>query len=363
MNLFEPIVPLERQHQHFQSVLAHAYAPCREVLEGWAEDFPDRDGKFVQEFQLTFNSPFWELYLHAVFREYGFNFDWSNPAPDFQLSRDGHSICVEAVTANAADGKPNEWDFSLARGDKPNIDLDKLNREAMIRLANALRGKHRKYQDSYSKLDHVARKPFVLAVAPFEQPHFNHQYNRPIKAVLYDHYVDEPEYLANPAAYPNGPRSKQLGFVTKDNGADIELGVFNDDRMRHISAVMFSCTATWGKVDALAPEVEGRETILNTVWGSEPDGRPVQRTGKPAEIGETLTDGLQIYHNPYALYPLDPSLFRRQGVVQNYFSELAGRWVEEELNRSLFFRMVMNLTPFGDEDSEAAGIALTGRAD
>lgn len=357
MNLFNAVVPDDRQHPHFQSVLSPEYEPCRTVVQEWAGDFPDRDGKFVQEFQTTFNSSFWELYLHATFREYGFEFDWSKSAPDFLLSRDGRSFCVEAVTANAADGKPNEWDFKFWEGEAPRIDLEKLNREAMIRLANAIHAKHRKYRDSYAKLAHAAGKPFILAVAPFEQPHFNHQYNRPIKAVLYDHYVDESEYLANPAAFPNGPRTKQLGFVTKDNGTDIELGVFNDDRMRHISAVMFSCTATWGKVDALAPPMEHRQTIMSTMWGSEPDGRPVMRNGSPAEVGETLTDGLQIYHNPYALHPLDPALFRRRGVIQCFLDAAQGEWVEEELNRSLFFRMAISLTPFDDAKAPAEGSA------
>lgn len=357
MNIFEVIVPEERQHPHFKSVLSAEYAACRNVVEAWAEGFPDRDGKFVQEFQISFNSQFWELYLHAVFRDYGFTFNWQHASPDFSLMRNGGpAFCVEAVTANAADGKPNEWDFKFKRGDMPTIDLQQLNREAMIRLANAIYAKHRKYNASYSKLAHVIEKPFVLAVAPFEQPHFNHQYNRPIKAVLYDHYVDEAEYLANRAAFPNGPPSKRLGFVTKDNGADIELGVFNDDRMRHISAVLFSCTATWGKVDALAAPAQGRQTVLSTMWGSTPDGRPTMRNGSPAEVGETLTDGLQVYHNPYALHPLAPSVFRRQGVVQCFFNEATGSWVEEELGRSLFFRMAFTLMP-RDELSDDGVIA------
>ena len=354
MKLFEPIVDEGRQHQHFKTVLAPEHAASRQVVEAWADGFPNRDGKFVQEFQLSFNSPFWEIYLYAVFREYGFDFDWSHASPDFALTYQGQSVCVEAVTANAADGKPNEWDFRFTPEKPIELDLEALNREAMVRLANAIYGKHRKYQNSYSKLGHVAGKPFVLAVAPFEQPRFNHQYNRPIKAVLYDHYVDEPAYQKNPAAYPNGPPNRNLGFVTKDNGADIELGVFNDDRMRHISAVLFSCTATYGKVDALAPPSEGRRTIVQTIWGSEPDGRPVMRAGYAEETGETLTDGLQIYHNPYAQNPLDPAVFRRRGVVQNYLDEQAGRWVEEELTRSLYFRFAVTVVG-RDDTTDATG--------
>lgn len=355
MDIFHPIVPEERWHKHFRSALAPHCETNRLLLEQWSDGFPDRDGKFVQEFQISFNSPFWELYLHAMFRDYGFAFDWSHPSPDFIIERNGITVCVEAVTANAADGKPNEWDATYdSMKDFQKLDITKINREAMVRLANAIQSKHKKYKDSYAKLTHATRRPFVLAVAPFEQPFFNHQYNRPIKAVLYDHYVDEDEFLANPSAYPKGPRSKQLGFVTKDNGAEIELGFFNDDRMREISAVIFSCTATWGKVDALAPESKLRKLVIRTIWGSEPDGRPVMRIGTPLETGESLTDGIQIYHNPYALYPLDPNLFRRKGVVQSYFDESNGGWIEEEITRSLFFRLAINITSHNNDQIEAA---------
>lgn len=363
MKLFEPIVDEAKQHQHFRNVLMQEHAASRDVVMGWADGFPDRDGKFVQEFQISFNSPFWEIYLYAVFREYGFAFDWSRASPDFLLAREGHQFCVEAVTANAADGKPNEWDRKFDPANPMPIDIAALNKEAMVRLANAIHSKHKKYTTSYAQLPHVGGKPFVLAVAPFEQPHFNHQYNRPIKSVLYDHYVDEGAYQKDPKAFPNGPPTRHLGFVTKDNGADIQLGFFNDDRMRHISAVLFSCTATWGKVDSLSAQTKGRRTIVQTVWGSDPDGRPAMRAGYAEEIGETLTDGLQIYHNPYALNPLDPSAFRRHGVVQNYLDESAGRWVEEELNRSLFSRFVMTMVAhdnFGDGPVEPS-IAASGR--
>jgi hypothetical protein len=350
MDLFTPIVPEDRWHAHFRSILAPPYEPCRAIVQEWAEVFPDRDGKFVQEFQITFNSPFWELYLHAVFRAYGFQPDWRHAAPDFSMSKDGAQVCVEAVTANSADGKPAEWDApKFGSTPDPDIDIGRINREAMIRLANAIHSKHKKYLASYAKREHVRGRPFVLAAAPFEQPFFNHQYNRPIKAVLYDHYVDEPEYMANPDQYPNGPRTRQLGFVAKDNGAEIELGLFNDDRMREISAVLFSCTATWGKVDALAPDTPARKTLLRTMWGSPPDGRPIMRIGSPAEIGESLWDGLQVYHNPHALHPLAPNLLRHAGVVQAYVDPTTGRWIEEELASSLFYRLAMVAT--GDAGS------------
>jgi hypothetical protein len=154
MDLFHPIVPEERWHKHFRHTLAQHNDSCRILLEQWSEGFPDRDRKFVQEFQLTFNSPFWELYLYTLFCDYNFSFDWTNASPDFSIERNGKKICVEAVTANSADGKPNEWDaeYSSENIQRLKLNLNKLNQEAMIRLSNAIFSKVKKYKNSYSKL-------------------------------------------------------------------------------------------------------------------------------------------------------------------------------------------------------------------
>ena len=76
-----------------------------------------------------------------------------------------------------------------------------MNRESIIRLSNSIISKWKKYKSSYSSLPHVSKRPFILAVAPFEQPEFNLQYNRPIVALLYDYYVDEDAYLLSSRQY------------------------------------------------------------------------------------------------------------------------------------------------------------------
>src|ERR1017187_7241194 len=102
MDLFKPIVPLEQQHPNFRSV-CHSDMGCdgeRETLQKWAEGFEDRDGKFVQEFQKTFNSCFWEVYLHAAFKELGFSADYSHARPDFVLSGASDIIAEATIAAN-----------------------------------------------------------------------------------------------------------------------------------------------------------------------------------------------------------------------------------------------------------------------
>ncbi|BCB26774.1 hypothetical protein SKTS_16600 [Sulfurimicrobium lacus] len=342
MDLFTPVVDEARFHPNFRNILVRGRTAERAELARWADGFPDRDGKFVHEFQTTFNSCFWELYLFAVFKDYGHSLDWSNASPDFSICAEGLRFTVEAVTANSAVGKPAEWERTVAMM-KSKPDLNALNREAIIRLSNSFLGKVRQYSKHYAKLPHVARHPFVLAIAPFEQPLFNLQYNRPITALLYDYYVDEQEFIESPEKYPAGPPGKSLGFVEKDNGAEIQLGFFNDDQFSEISAVIFSCTATWGKVDAMCGPGE-KKRVIHSVWGSPPIGAPTCRTATAVDYSEVITDGLQVYHNPHAKHPLSPAVFRRTGVTQVFYDDEQDEWVREEVNNSLFWRQVFSFT-------------------
>lgn len=83
MNLFEPKVASEKLHKNFVSIMNLSKESDRNELLRWCDGFPDRDNKFVKEFQTTFNSSFWEIYLYALFKELDLRMDWSHPSPDF----------------------------------------------------------------------------------------------------------------------------------------------------------------------------------------------------------------------------------------------------------------------------------------
>lgn len=348
MNLFEPIVDKSLFHPNFSRIIDQKRVSEQAEFQRWAEGFPDRDGKFVKEFQTTFNSSFWEVYLYAVFRDYGFGFDWSANSPDFHLTGNGKSFIVEATTANAAQGKPKEWEKNQfldgLNEQAAKISLNELNRESIVRLSNAFYAKSKYYTEKYINLQHVKGKPFVIAIAPFEQPNFNLQYNRPIVTLLYDYYVDEEAFLKNPELYPDGPPGRQLHYVKKDNGADLQLGLFCDDRAANVSAVIFSCTATWGKVDAMTRNKDIKRLFM-TVWGTEPNGRPEKRVHKSEDYHELISDGLQVYHNPYALRPLPAETFRRPGVVQWFAKPKTKELLVEEESSCLMYRMVQTFSP------------------
>jgi hypothetical protein len=85
MDLFTPVVSEEAQHPNFRTITKYANTFNCDVLNEWARGFKDRDGKFVKEFQTTFDSSFWELYLFAVMKHFQLEVDFSFSAPDFVI--------------------------------------------------------------------------------------------------------------------------------------------------------------------------------------------------------------------------------------------------------------------------------------
>ena len=334
MDLFTPIVSEQDQNHKFKTILATGNGFTMDVINDWARGFVDRDGKFVKEFQTTFNSSFWELYVFAVIKKYGWAVDFSVERPDFYIPSLGINI-EAAIASNAQDAKV-EHDWS----GPPPSDLNAFNFSSIIRLANAFSAKYRLYQQSYSKLDHVREKPFVLAMANFDQPYSFLACQRPIEALLNAYYVDEEKFLAgdqNATLTGNA-----LTEVMKANGATIDLGVFETPAYREISAVLFNSCATIGKARALSsdpnPNIFFAATRLNTK-----SNHPHVIKKRKQDYVENLLDGLRVYHNPFALHPIDPALFRNHSVFQVYVAD--GEWVVEQRDGQLLSRTVQTAIP------------------
>jgi len=316
MNLFEQKVSSDKLHPNYISMIEKIPEKDREILNEWIDGFPDRDNKFVKEFQTTFNSSFWEIYLYKLFKDLGFEFDWSHSRPDFLLKHEGIDFVVEATISSNAQNKIAEWekeDDLTKRYDGYFNGMNERNKYSIIRLSNSFTSKFRKYKESYQTLSHAKNKPFILAIAPMEQPLHYHQYDRPIMALLYDFYLDEEEYLKNPEKFPDGLRDKRLYSVEKPNGSEIELGFFLDDRASEISAVLFNPLATWSKIQSMKKDKMG---VFSHTWNTS-DNKMIRTTNEE----ELIEDGLFIFHNPYAKYPLDKKVFQRDRISQVFMDK------------------------------------------
>lgn len=310
MDLFTPVVSPNKFHPIFKLSLNPVYGPERQVMLNWAEGFVDRDNKFIREFQTTFESSFWELYIYAVLKEYGAIVNFSHHAPDFVVDVTTE-LCIEATIAlPEKDGRPN---YGWSIKDIPE-DFSEFNRQSTLRICNSLSSKIRKYRESYSGLTHVKNKPFVIAITSFDRPLAHFASNRPIVTALYGEYFDEEMTISSQAKnivhYP-------VDSVFKNLSTEVSLGYFLDDTFSEVSAVIYTSIATWGKVRALADN-KNAHSIYQTFHVNEGSITPELRVSPKADYFEHLIDGLQIFHNPYAKHPINKDIFNHPRIAQLY---------------------------------------------
>lgn len=349
LDLLTPVIPEERLHKNFQAIRNEK--DVHKILQSWALGFVDRDNKFVKEFQESFNSSFWELYLHAVFGNLGFKTDYSYHAPDYLLEKKGHSVIVEAVTTrNPEHGTPEHDSQEKIREllKKTITDEERAkNHEKLIslateRIANSINSKSKMYLEKYAKLNHVKDKPFIVAVGSFEQPLFYYQAQGAIQRVIYG---------LTKAEYRNGePYFEYSDHVIKEtNGAKIPIGLFNDESYSHISAVIFSPIATFGKLRALQSKKE-KNIIFETYKYNKYGEKGTIETVPHKKYRESLLDGLSVYINPHATIPLKTDLFDSPDIAINY--TLHDNKVKHGF---LYSRHVINIRSKGTNEREIIG--------
>lgn len=362
IDLFKAVVAQEKQHPLFQQVLNEpVYEKTHEIINSWGEGLLTRSGearKFINEFQTTFSSSFWELYLNQAFKELGYDIDYSKASPDFNLiDKNRRSISVEAVTSNPRDIE----ELELKKIGDEFLD------ESTLKLAGKIRDKHTLYigngknKHPYASLAHVQGNPFVLAVAPFDRGFAQAQNNTAINRVLYG--------LEPPEGY--GSRQKTVKYIPNRNGRNVNLGVFTNDYYKEISAVIFSTTGTFGKAVAQAGTASFvramrlRKMSLDdflTQEGRSKLGRSINEISEGYTVfserlfdginicghdmylydahhhNETHLDGLQIYHNPFALNPLTNGDFKSQEVVHYRYDIETGEMLMEYNDHALVSR-------------------------
>ena len=319
MDLFTPIVSVEKQHPNFQFFNQTGLLdPEQEVLKKWSEGFIDRDGKFVKEFQTTFNSSFWELYLNAVFRELNCTLDFSNAAPDFYVKSSSGDFLAEATISSNPERFRPEWATDPQTLNNE-LDVEQHIRLSAIRLTNSITEKYKKYINSYTNLAHVQDKPFLLCVAPFDQPFFYRYDCNAILRVLYSYKgpltrVDEEGRL-------EVVRDEEIFQTQKKPGVNLDTGLFLNSEMSEISGVLFNSKATLCKVRALAKNQQYpiRFHSLRYCHDSHEIHSIREYTDFNAEYHESVLDGLHLFINPCAQKPLNPNIFAgREICVHEY---------------------------------------------
>lgn len=372
LNLFTPRFREEKLHNHFRLIAASPdYAKVQPIIQSWATGLLDRKGesqKFINEFQTTFNSSMWELYLNRALIDLGCSVDFSKSSPDFFVRGPGnYEFNIEAVVSDRPPTAKQQKTFN---------EQDFRTRGA-LKLAGKIRDKLDLYRGSngkkhpYSSMSHVCGRPFVIAIAPFDSDLSLTQNNELINMVLFG--------LAPPVLQgPDLGKQDKITSLLKPSGARVKMGIFTNDSFKEISAVFFSTVGTFGKAvieskidrlvratryrvidkDRIAPGSKRWQAgthrfqlaALNYLLALRRESEN-QIAGADMLIQhssfyrETHLDGLQVYFNPYAEVPFDPKFPWPAEIALNYYDVESGEHIQEHPDGALVSRQVYEINP------------------
>ena len=320
---FVPIVPLSRLNPLFRIVAnMKSHSPARGMIREAYRYYTDKDGNFVEQFQTTgFDARIWELYLHAYLIDCGFTL-LPTVSPDFLVSKSGEEVAIEAVTANQTQelgtGQLRNPHSStrllspLFDQKLPQLDgaFDYKEEDFVpIKLGSALYSKLKKeYWKSLTAKD----LPIILAIETFHEEASLHYTSSALATYLYatkhNHVWDDQGNLLIVSQ-----EVKEHSFA----GKTIPSGFFRLPKAEHISAVLFSNSATVSKFNRMGQQGPYHNPMIMLLRFGEcvnPDPNAAKpekfyyKVGNPDWM-EWWGQGLEMFHNPNALIPVDSDLF------------------------------------------------------
>lgn len=334
VELFSTVAPIEELHPGFVKLRDfEGFSPARGIISEMMPHFIDVDGNFVEQFQTTgFDSRLWELYLFAYINEEGFLLERKHRTPDFIVTKYDKKVGIEAVTVGLKVGD------NLPKFSRP----DFLNHYMPIRYGSALFSKLKK---RYWKLQHIMDKPLVFAIADFHADQSMLWSSSPLMDYLYGtkhncHYDKDGKLVISP----------QKIEKHKVGEKEVPSGFFFQPNSEHVSAVLFSASGTISKFNRMgklagfgSPRVKlFREGTCHNHDPNAAFPRIFHVEVDPNKYSETWAEGLSMFHNPNALYPVPEELF--PSVAQHYYKEgqIVSKLPEFHPYASLTFVMIQD---------------------
>lgn len=283
----------------------------KEIIKLWTEGFVDRDNKIVKEFQTSFHSALWEFFLFAMMKKFKYEIDFSHNRPDFIISKPDPMYIEAVVSEIKKDGKPEsnrtiDDILSMARPFSDKEEFAAIIDEAIVRHSNSFLFKEKKYFDYLKEQWMDNSVPYVIAISSYDQINYGKEFYYSMMALLYGMYYDlETENF-----------SQKTEILKPGTQSPIPIGLFADNQHQEISAVIFSCTLTLGKLTALAKS-DGTALSPNSVMQIKLDDGPIYRVKDiNKDCPEELEDGVFVFYNPFAKNPLNKNIFDNSSVVQ-----------------------------------------------
>lgn len=314
--IYEQIVSDNKLNPYFKTLMeSEGFSPAKEIIGEIVYAFEDPDGNYIEQFQSSgFNSRIWELYLYALLHEEDFEIGRDYSAPDYLCHKFGRTditICIEAVTVNPTEGGPEQLPTSTQ-------DIqNKLKDYIPIKFGSPLYSKLRK---RYWELDHVKGKPLVFAIEDFHQTGSLLWSGSALIDYLYGYrWSWKKDEKGNLLIIPEKIDKHKYG------DKEIPSGFFFLPDAQYISAVLYSNSATISKFNRMgklagfgSPRVTMvREGMYHNHDPNASEPLLFRVEVSPETYTETWAEGLSMYHNPRALYPINPNLF--PDIAHHYF--------------------------------------------
>ena len=310
MDLFTPIVADKKLHPFFLRLRDEpSFSSAKEIIAEMAPHFVDIDGNYVEQFQSTgFDARLWELYLNAYLVEEALFFDREHYAPDFLVKKFGKTVAIEAVIVGRKTAVTDETINRPIEAMSPEELMEKTRDEMPIKFGSPLFSKLKK---EYWKLDHVAGNPLVIAIADFHDNQSMTWSGTALLQYLYGvrhdfHRDDEGNLIISPLKI----ETHQVGDKV------IPSGYFFQPDAENISAILFTAGGTISKFNRMVKQAGfGSASVIMHRAGTYHDHDP--NASLPKMFGyevnetcqETWAEGVSMFHNPNALYPVPRELF------------------------------------------------------
>lgn len=310
VDLFTPVVPTHKQHLYFTKLSQEeVFVPAKAVINELMSHFVDIDGNFVEQFQSTgFDARLWELYLNTYLNEEQFFFDRQYNAPDFIVKKYGKKISIEAVIVGRKPDNPVTAFQAEPKYLHPSDIKEKNENEMPIRFGSPL---YSKLNKEYWKLEQVKNNPLIFAIADFHDDQSMQWSSSALISYLYGvrHEFEHDK---------EGQLIISALKVDKHelNGKEIPSGYFFQPDTENVSAIMFSASGTISKFNRIGKQAGfGDDNIVMYRFGTCHDHSPNALLPKTfnyqvtPETNETWAEGLSMFHNPNARFPVPQELF------------------------------------------------------
>ena len=306
VEFFTPVVAAEKLNRDFVTISSlEGYSPALELMKPMMRWYEDADGNFVEQFQTTgFDARLWELYLFAALVEAGYVFEKTFAMPDFCARNAFGQLCIEATTVNPSRMPSGELVQPPPLDTKEQVEA--FQKQYMpIRYAGPLTAKLGK---KYWEKEHVKGQPLVFAIQDFHSPNSMVMSRTALPIYLYSMVWDWQNAEGELVISPKKIEQHVWGQKT------VASGFFALPGAENISAVISNASATiskFNRMGALAGFGSKRVRMLREGTAANPDPNSEFPTVFMHDVNsphysETWMEGMDVFHNPNAVHPLDP---------------------------------------------------------